>query len=136
MTIKKAYQYLYYKFYKHFEKGVVWMTEWKASLAMDVLICFIIASAITYYKVFLNRRFHLSENNFDLLGMVLIVAGLNYFPFHHKDKWKAIVRNFNQIDERKNKVGGWIVFSVLAFIVANLFFSFYLMSTIDWGRYR
>lgn len=134
--MKKSYEYFYYRLYKHFEKGGVWMTEWKASLAMDVFTYFIIASVMIYYKIFYNRGFHLSERNYDVLGMVLIVAGFNYFVFHHKNNWRQIVQHYEQLDKNKQRIRGWIVFSVVILILANLLFSFYLMSKIDWSQYR
>lgn len=140
MTIRKMYYYFYYKLYKLFQVDERdWWSEWKASLTLDVLIFCFLLSLISYYNIFINRYFTLDVPNLKVkLGIFyfLIIALPNYFIFHHKDQWKDIVNEYEQLPKKKNKQGDWIVYIIVLLIIANLIFAFYLMSQIDWQQYR
>ena len=43
---------------------------------------------------------------------------------------------FENWPKKKNIRGGIIVWGIIIFIIANLIFSFYLMSLINWKLYR
>jgi hypothetical protein len=133
--MKKAYYYLFYKLYKWIGEDN-WGTDWKATLIIDILIYFIITASFIYYKIYFNRFIHLSENNADIIILVILVSVPNHFIFNHSDQWKDIVNEFDKLPKRKNKIGGWIVFGVVLLIITNLVFAFYQMSLIDWTRYR
>ncbi|MBO6185169.1 MAG: hypothetical protein J6O88_10885 [Chryseobacterium sp.] len=135
--MKKAYYYLFYKLYKNYERGPsVWMSDWKASFSLDVLIYFLVMFLFIYYNIFINRYANLSKSNIEVYILVISVSLLNYFIFHHRNQWKKIIVEFDQLPKKKNILGSWVVFGVVLFIVANLIFSFYLMSKIDWSQYR
>ena len=54
--MKKAYYYLFYKLYRFSEASPSrWLSDWKASLAIDVLILFVFSSMLNYYKIFLKK---------------------------------------------------------------------------------
>lgn len=127
MGIGKAYQYMYYRLYKHFSKGVVWMTEWKASLAMDVLEAWLFFSLLNYYSLYTNYHGEVSIKMpiiwIPFLGILLT----NYLIFHHQNRWEDIIHEFDKMDSKKNKIGGWIALGIILFLLANLVFSFYLL---------
>jgi hypothetical protein len=138
--IKNIYFYLFYKFYKHFEKGPsVWMSEWKASLAMDLLIGLITLILIVYYKIFIDRSISLDHDNLALyvytIGFFTIVLP-HYYIFNHKDKWKDIIVQFDQLSKEKNMIRGWLVFVFISLLLFLLIYGFYLMSTIDWSQHK
>jgi hypothetical protein len=138
--IKNIYFYLFYKFYKHFEKGPsVWMSEWKASLAMDLLIGLIALILIVYYKIFIDRSICLDHDNLALyvytIGFFTIVLP-HYYIFNHKDKWKDIIVQFDQLPKEKNMIRGWLVFVFILLLLFLLIYGFYLMSTIDWSQHK
>lgn len=133
--IKQAYFFLFYKMYKWIGEDN-WSADWKASLSIDVLIYFIIVEIFIYYKIYFNRFIHLGENNTDIIILLILVSVPNYFIFHHRDQWKEIVKNFDNLPKKKKLIGGWIVFGVVLLIFANLFFAFYQMSLINWSKYR
>lgn len=139
--IKRAYYYFFYKIYKSIEYtseelgGGFW-SDWKASFVLDCCLYFIISSIFIYYKIFFNRFVHLSDNNLDVLLTIIPVALFNYFVFLHKNQWKSIVVEFDKLPKEKNIIGSWIVFGIVLLIIVNLIFSFYLMSQIDWSKYR
>lgn len=113
-----------------------WLSNWKAGLCIIALELFLIASLFIYYKVFFNKYVHLGESNWDVIISVLVVVIPNYFAFVHTDIWKDYVKEFDQLPKRRNRIGSWIVFGIVLFVIANLIFSFYLMSKIDWSLYR
>ncbi|MFY7665512.1 hypothetical protein [Flavobacterium sp.] len=124
--MKKAYYYLFYKLYKFSEAAPSrWLSDWKASLATDLLILFVFSSIINYYKIFLNPTSHIGEGSL-MFVTIAIISVWNYFIFHHEDKWKDIVRDFDHLPKRKNRIGSWVVFSVVLIIVSNFLLSFYL----------
>lgn len=119
MKIKKIYDYLFYKLYKWYERGPsVWWSDWKAELSLDVLSIFIGISLLTYYTIYFDRNFR-GDGKFFLIGYVLFVAIPNYFIFHHRDQWKEIVKEFDQLPKLRNKIGGWLVFGVVLLIICN-----------------
>jgi hypothetical protein len=135
--IIKAYYYLFYKLYKWYESGPsIWWSDGKAVLSIDVLCVFIGISIMTYYTIFIDRYFRIGDGKFFLLGYVLLIATPNYFIFNHRNRWKQIVKEFEKLPKRKNEIGGWIVFGVVLLIITNMVYAFFLMSQIDWSRYR
>lgn len=137
MQIKKIYQYFFYKLYKHFEKGPsVWLSDWKAVFSIDVLIFFIILTGVNYYTDYTKNIIEFGNRKVLVIILGILILVPNYFIFHYKDRWKIIIHEFNKLPKQKNKIGGWVVFGTVLFIIANLIFSFYLMSQIDWNKYR
>jgi hypothetical protein len=134
---KDAYFYLFYKFYKFSEAAPSkWMSHWKAGLLIDVLEVFIGLSAVVYYTVFSKQWIDFGDRKEVGFLYLLFIAVPNYFIFHHKDRWKDIVKKFDRMPQKKNKIGSWIVFCFVILVVANLIFAFYLMSQIDWELYK
>lgn len=137
MSIKKAYYYLFYKLYKFSEAAPSrWWSEWKASLAVDVLLGFLILSIGIYYNVLVDRHFDFGTKTEFVVFFLLLILVPNYFIFHHREQWRDIVAEFDKWPKRKNRVGDMIVWAVIFVIFANLIFAFYQMSLIDWKQYR
>lgn len=135
--LKKGYYYLFYQLYKWYEKGPsVWWSDWKAALSIDAFILFILLPIFIYYKIYINPYIHLSEGNIDVIIVVLLISIPNYFIFHHREQWKDIVKEFDQLPKHTNKIGGWIVFGVVMLVITNMVFAFYQMSLVDWSQYR
>lgn len=126
--IKRAYYYLFYKLYKWYEKApVVWWSEWKAVVSIVALEVWVIACLLNYYMLLFDNHLPLgSINTFSIYLFALIVIVPNYFIFIHKKKWKNYVQKFDQLPKRTNKIGGWIIFGLISFIIINFIFSFYL----------
>ncbi len=125
--MKKAYYYLFFKLYRFSaDSSSNWLSDWKASLALDVLLLFMFSSLVNFYKVFLNPNSHLGEDNL-LLVVVLVISVINYFIFHHKGQWKEIVIEFDRFSEQKNKIGSWfvLIFVILVIIIFILSFNLY-----------
>lgn len=126
LAIKKGYYYLFYKLYKFSEAAPSkWLSDWKASLTIDILILFVFSSILNYYKAFINPTSHIGEGNL-LFVAITIISVLNYFIFQHQDQWKEIVHEFDKLPKQKNKIGSWLIFSIVFIIVSNFLLSFYL----------
>lgn len=137
MTIKKAYYFSFYKFYKSFEASPSrFWSEWKASLLMDVLVGCIVITIGLIYTVVTKKDFIIFESSLYTWIMILIIGISNYFIFNHADKWKGIIADFNHLPKNKNRIGGIIFWSIFFLIIASVVFMFYLMSQIDWKLYK
>jgi hypothetical protein len=135
--MKKTYHYLFYHLYKWYERGPsIWWSEWKASLTIEIFLFFIWLAFIVYYKVFFDPYFRLGDGKTIFLFFVLFTMLPNYFIFHHQDRWKDVVKEFDQLPRDKNRFGGWLVFLFAMLVIANLVYAFYLMSRVEWAQFR
>ena len=102
-------------------------SEWKAASLLVLMSYSILYSLILYYTIFVNRYSSLGSN------LYLIFSILNYLIFLHKNRWKKIVENFNNIPKNKNRIG--TIFSILFFTgcIANIVFAFYMVSQTNWS---
>ena len=138
MTLRKAYYYFFYKFYRFSEAAPSrWWSEWKASFSMDALIVFVLLIAGGYYSITTKRDMLLGGSPKVIIWIVgLSIALINYFIFNHRDKWRSYVEEFDAWPKKKNRIGSIVVWSIVFLIFANLIFMYYLMSQIDWKQYR
>lgn len=122
----KKYYYLFYIIYKFSEKAPSrWLSDWKASFTLDVLFLLIFTSIINYIKVYIYPNSKFGEDNL-LLIVGIIICLINYFIFHNNDKWKVIVKEFDKLSKRKNRLGSLYVVSFLFIVFINFILSFYL----------
>ncbi|MDP4183999.1 MAG: hypothetical protein Q8862_02405 [Bacteroidota bacterium] len=137
MNIKRAYYYFFYKIYKVTMTGAIKsLSEFYASVVIIALEFWFALSLYNYYTIYFNRYATLELKSVKTIVFFISIIALDYFSFIHTDKWKDYVLEFDQWPKKKNILGGIIVWSVIVLIIANLIFSFYLMSLIDWKQYR
>lgn len=132
----KVYYYLFYQLYKFWEfiSFPKFWSDFKAAVSIVALEVWTIISLFVYYKVFVNRFYSFNESLFFLLcGIVIII---NIIIFVYLDKWKEYNEEFDKLSKKKNIIGGVIVWTIILLIIANLIYSFYLMSQIDWNQYK
>lgn len=136
--LRKAYYYLFYKLYKFYENGPsAWLSDWKASFSIDVLIVFILLTIGGYYSIITKKEMLPADNAKFIIWVVgLSIALINYLIFNYHDRWKKIIDDFDNLPRKKNKIGTWIIWGVIFFVFINLIFMFCLMSRIDWKVYR
>lgn len=84
----------------------------------------------------INPYAKLASSNIYCIVIAIIISVFNYFIFESNDQWKLIVRRFDKLPAKKNKIGSWLVSGFVALVISNLIFAFYLMSQIDWNLYR
>jgi len=137
MKLNKMYQYAFYIFYRFSEKAPSrWMSEWKAGLVLLVLEIWLWVSFICYYSVLTKTtRIYRIHDPLVFIPLTFLVV-INYYIFYRNDRWKAQVREFNQLPKKTNRIGSIAVWLVAITVIANLVFSFYLMSRVDWSLYR
>lgn len=107
----------------------------KANIALSILELLFLISIYVYYKIFINRYIHLNNNLYIWIVTVLVYA-FNYIVFQSRDQWKTIIKEFDNLSRKKRIIYDIAVYIFIAFVFANLIFSFYLMSQIDWSLYR
>jgi len=132
----KAYYYLFYKLYKFWEliSFPKFWSDFKANISICALEIWLILSLINYYNIFIDRSYSLDKTIFFLIVGVIMV--INILTFVYLDKWKDYNKEFDKLPRKKNIKGGIIVWFIILLIIANLIYSFYLMSQIDWSQYK
>lgn len=141
LSLKEGYYYFFYKMYKAIDytskaMGGRFWTDFKAGVVMIVLEIWFLFSIGAYYAAITKTSIELKLNMPIIYVPLLVIIGFNYLMFVHTPKWKEYNREFDQWPKRKNRIGTWIVLGIILFIVANVIFSFYLMSRIDWQSIR
>ena len=139
MKPKKVYQYVFYKFYRFYDVdsiwlGAKWWSDWKASFSVLVLEIWLLISFVNYYEVFTEKDFSSDSKNIISLVILLILVVIKYFVFEHGERWKEYIKEFDKWPKNKNKIGSIMVWMLVLFILANLIYSFYLISQIDWEK--
>lgn len=139
-VIQKSYYYFFYKIYRSIDYtsgsfgGEILMLS-KAGLVMLALEAWIILSLGNYYTVYSKMFIELSISMPTVYIPAIIVFAFNYYTLDYKNNWRKYNVEFANYSKKKNRIGGWIVFGIILFIICNLIFSFYLMSQIDWSQY-
>lgn len=103
---------------------------------MIVLEIWIFFSFGNYYTICTKRFVEITFSMPIVYIPLLIIVGFNYFALDYKNNWKKYNVEFANYSKRKNRIGGWIVFGIILLIISNLIYSFYLMSEVDWSKYR
>ncbi|WP_165041712.1 hypothetical protein [Dysgonomonas sp. ZJ709] len=61
---------------------------------------------------------------------------MNYFLFYKNKKWKKIIKEFDQLPQKTNRIGSVLVILFLILVMGNFGFTIYMLSQIDWSLYR
>ena len=133
--IKRAYYYLFYKFYKMSESAPSrWLSDWKAGIIIIALEIWLLIGTIVYYNIFINRYFYLKKSDFIFIGLIVVV--FNYYTFIHNDVWKVYIKEFESLPKEMNKKGSWAVFGLVMFVIMFVVLAFYLKFQINLDQYR
>jgi len=129
MIMKKAYYYLFYKFYKFGEwSPSIFPSDFTATVAIGILEVVFIVSLKFYYIEYIDPKNELTPLQMILAGIVIIL--INTFAFIMNDKWKHYIKEFDKLPRYKNIIGTWVVILIVAFILVNAAISFKTMSEI------
>jgi len=139
--VRKGYYYFFYKIYHSIEYtsksfGGETLIFSKAGLVMLALEAWVLLSFVAYYKIYTKTSMQLSISMPVVYIPVILLFVFNYFTLDYKAKWKIYNDEFANYSNRKNRIGGWVVYGIILLIIGNLVYSFYLMSLIDWSQYR
>jgi hypothetical protein len=139
--IVKSYYYFFYKIFRSIEytsrlTGGEFFTFHKAGLVMLALETWLLFSLGAYYKIYTQTSIQLSFSMPIIYIPAIILFAFNYFSLDYKSKWKKYNSEFDNYSKKKNRIGGFIVYGIIVLIISNLIYSFYLMSLVDWSKYR
>ena len=131
ISLRRAYDYLFYKLYRSFEAAPSkWLSDWKALFVLMVIEIWIFLAALNYFSVLfpsvvLSDQFLVTT----ALFLVLVLALIKYFGFEHNGRWKTVVRRCDKLPPGQNRRGSYVLWSVILLVLINLVFSFFLLST-------
>lgn len=129
MTFKKAYYYLFYKLTKVFpDQPFMPSSEYRAGVVILVLEAWLLLSFPFYYAAFFGNKFHFKLNHPIAYILAGALALLNYMAFYRANRWERYAKEFKHWPERKNRIGGWLVFGVIVAVISNCIFSVYCLS--------
>lgn len=116
--IKRAYYYLFYKLYKHYEdSSTPWWSDFKANTSIGALEIWLLLSILNYFLLFTGKK--IGELNLQqplIFIPIAVLFLLHYFSFIHNDIWKKYNREFDQLPKEKNKKNGIIVWIITILI--------------------
>lgn len=137
MNLKQSYYFLFYKIYKFSEATPSKsLSDLKAGCSIVFLEVATLISIYIYYIIFFDRYQKLEFMSYKTMVPLGIIVLFNYFTFSYNDRWKIYVEEFDKLPAKINQSGTIWVVLIIFFLLSNLFFSFYLMSEIDWKPYR
>lgn len=103
---------------------------------MLALETWMLLSVGAYYVIFTKKFIELNISMPIVYMPAIIVYAFNYLTIHYKDNWRQYNVEFANYSKRKNRIASWIVFGIILVIIVNLILSLYLMSDVDWSKYR
>ena len=136
IKIKKAYFYLFYKFYKFGARSGPFSDDFSAGMLIVILEVLILGILKFYYIGFIDQNDTIKPFSLETIVPLLTVFFVNYFAFVNNDKWKEYIKEFDKIPRYKNIIGTWIVIMIVAFILVNVVISFNIMGQIATNRYK
>jgi hypothetical protein len=136
-TLQIGYAYLFFFFYNSVNKvkGNI-LVQFKALLMLVGIELLLISSFFCYGIDVFKFDIPQKPNILFMLSIILPLVGLKLWFFERNENWKRYISEFNTWPEDKQKKWNLIMRCIVIFVFANLFFSFYWMSQIDWIQYR
>jgi len=117
-----VYYYIFYKLYRLLEKGEMpWWSDFKAGFLIAAIEGLLIA--LIDFKA--HKLFGIADaTELGKWGYILIIGGppliLNYFLFLYGNRWKEIVRHFDEANrQEKNKMN--LQMAVVLLLMAGIF---------------
>lgn len=122
MNIKKAYYFLFYKFYQLGEMSPsIFPSDYIAVVVILWLEMMFLFSLKIYYREFINPNDDFVLVSVQTICTLSILVVLKYFAFLQDNaKWKKYIKEFDQLPEDKNDTGTATVIGVVLFVIINL----------------
>ncbi|MFA6249142.1 MAG: hypothetical protein WC615_19525 [Mucilaginibacter sp.] len=128
MTIKQLYCYYFYTLYK------AWLSVDNAfgatgpfKTSNKALICMFPAELWLLFSIgiYCGRIFniHLHIPFLPILAPAIILYIIKWFVFDRENKWKGYVNEFDKWPKGKNRAGGWVVVTIIMFVLLNFIFA-------------
>lgn len=136
-TIKIGYAYLFFFLYNTLNKKGNILIQWKAVFIILILELLLVMSSYFQFEnaakvVLLPEDF----NTLNLLYIIIPLVAIKLWFFERNENWKRYLEEFSAWPAEKQKRWNWVMRCIVIFVFANLIFSFYWMSQIDWKQYR
>jgi len=136
--IKTAYAYLFFFLYKQVSKPKPqFLLYFKTAVSLVALEFMIVIATFIYFTDITKLSLLPEKPNIYLILLTIVpFIFIKFWFFERKDKWKNYVSKFEQWPEKRKKKWNLIMRIIIFFVIANVVFSFYLMSQIDWTKYN
>ncbi|WDF55240.1 hypothetical protein [Mucilaginibacter sp. KACC 22063] len=129
--MKRAYYYLFYKFYKFGEwSPSIFPSDFTAAFSISCLEVLFLISLKFYYIEFIDQEDAFTFFSFQTLISLLVVFLINYFAFIHNSNWKKYIREFDKMQPNINLAGTFLVIALIAFVIGSLALAFHIMEQI------
>jgi hypothetical protein len=127
MSIKKAYYYLFYKFYKLAKVSPsIFPSDFVAILCLFWIELILLFDLKMYYRRFIDPNDDFVIVSLQTLIPVAILFLMKYFAFIQNTKWKKFVKEFDQLPVGKNDRGTLLTIGIVIFVFGNLMLAVYL----------
>lgn len=121
----RAYKYVYYKLYKWNKNmwGENDMPQYNAMFGVAMLIYLNLLSIPTVIEAVTGKRLIILPElpKIFLSSIAIGFMALNYLLLVYKDKYREIVKEFNQEKEKAKRRGNFLVWSYILLSVLTLF---------------
>lgn len=129
------YTYIYYQFYRFFSSGWGGIAKyWRPSAVLGVLEVWLlngvanIVGYITNTKMFVSHPAHPT-----VVLMIISLVSIHYFCFHHNNGSQKIVAQYDELPEKTNRLGGWLIFAGILLSSWFVIESFQIYATVAKG---
>ena len=135
MSIKKAYHYLFYKYYRFFQSipfNDVWL-EGKAGVVimyLQMVYSLIILLQLQIHGL-IDIDKHVTKNPLPPIIMIVFIHMIPiYTSFYYNQGYKRYITEFKNYSSSKSLLWSWIAFLLVIFAMAGLVLTFYQMSVL------
>ncbi|TGE13823.1 hypothetical protein [Hymenobacter elongatus] len=130
------YKFLFYKIYCIFkainEEG--W-EHIKALIAINALGIMICIDFMIWWIIITKNDINLVFSDVNISITAFTVVIINYRFFLHDQKWKNIVKEFEDNPNYNNKKGNLLAALFVIGIIVSMVLSFYCFSQVEWALY-
>ena len=133
--IKRAYYYLFYKFYRFGSDSGPFSRNFSAIILMVILETSLVISLNCYYIEFFDRTGVLKLYTLKIILPLLIIFFLNYFTFVNTNQWKNYIQEFDKWPKYKNVIGSCITIILIALLLFSIKYSLSEMRLISGNRH-
>ncbi|MEZ5045778.1 MAG: hypothetical protein R2831_02185 [Chitinophagaceae bacterium] len=123
--IKRAYYYFYYKIYKAWSRNYnpLLSNNFKADVSLMAIKIWLLGTIDNYLAFILNKDTKdITFFNPKIIIALILVIGSTFYFFTFSNKWKPYFDEFEKLPKRKNLIGGIIVWSIVVFVLFNVFY--------------
>ncbi len=117
-----VYDYIFYSLFKLLDKG--WggvLTNWRASLSLGVIEVFLMMIIYALLHVWLEKNGTFYAPRAIIFSVTTFIVSIHYLAFYRNDRWKLIIKKYDQQPRKKNIFTRSIVYFFISLIVFGLY---------------